>query len=1216
MTQYWALFDFDVRKEANYINLHRLEFLGHGYEKLSIYANFNSAPTNLFGYGADALTISSVRKAVDGQIVYYPSIYFNFYATLLNYRIDSPGLDDDPSFGDQVGPLVSITEHDDVDQRDETLSWFDWGWVIIEIRDDTRSIFTAGPDNVDFNALTADQISAVRLNPNNLNTALDGDDLVRLPDLANHAIVDQIEWDFNGLFNGGGGRDSIFGGDSTDRIDGGPGDDTIFGSAGNDTLVGGEGSDTFDYQVTRFDGMWRATQTLDGGANDEGRPDILKLPGSANDYTFTVSGASTAVRPMFDNLSVFPELTLNTQNIEKAVFEKAVTNKVNLVRPDADTTTSTRGTLPENAISEAAALMQEAYTESSTVAITRRWHPVSAMELGISPSENSALTNYTFKDGVFEFRGDGNLDAVALVETGLVDGKVTLSVAFKGSDNPFTDWRDWVYDLEQGQSAYYYNFSPLTVALKSYLQDSANGVQQVLVTGHSLGGAMSQHFINDLKVSGIDKAISGFTFGSIGGAPETAANAAGSLVNFFHLGDMAGLLDPQGYVRGGAQVWINNSSDHLFSPITQHLNGGYAHDVNRLIELAEDALSPFWQTRLAGSLRDGVVWTGEAPGQSKLQIAIGSDAGNTINSRSDDNYVLAGGGSDGIVLKDFHGALKAKPVVDGGEGRDYVYVIHPLAAGLGRPDAGFLSSSFRLTAKGDGGSLLELDIGGAFQKLAELYRVELVLALDRPIAVDDSQLIAQTPQGNGDAAVARFSSPLPQFQIDSSFDYADAGDGALVVFGTQNDDLLYVGTGSKTITLGQGNDTFISKVVADADPLDWSQVDGGSGDDTLLGGAGREHLIGGDGNDYISGGAGNDLLEGGAGADRLDGGRGLDTAVFSVARADATISRNPDRTFTVSSTVSSTVDGVDLLSSIERLQFTDQTVSLKVPRNDFNGDGTSDVLLQSGGTVVEWFLKDGAYQGGRTVTTTATGFDINGSGDFDGDGVSDMVLQQGGTVLTWLMNNDGSYKSGNTITTAATGFDVVGSGDFNGDGISDILLQSGGTVVNWLMGADGLYASGNTITTAATGFAVKAIGDFNGDGIDDIMLQNGGTVVNWLMNAAGQYQSGNTLTTTATGFEVKGAGDFNGDGIDDVVLQSGGTVVDWLLNDSGGYASGSTLTTTATGFNVVGTGDYNGDGTSDMLLYDGSTVVQWTLENGGYKSGSTLATGLTGFDIH
>lgn len=986
-----------------------------------------------------------------------------------------------------------------------------------------------------------------------------------------------------------------------DILEGSSENDTFVASIGNDTIRGGEGSDIFDYQVTRFDGMWRATQTLDGGTNDEGRPDILKLPGSANDYTFTVSGASTAVRPMFDNLSVFPELTLNTQNIEKAVFEKAVTNNVQLARLIS---------LPENAISEAATLMREAYSETSAAAIARGWHPVSALELGIAPSQSSPSTNYTFKDGVFEYRGSGSFDAVALVEIGLVSGKVTFSVSFKGSDEPADDWRDWLYDLTYGQSDYYSFYSPLVSAIKAYLNDSVNGVQQVFVVGHSLGGAMAQHFINDLKFSGISQAISGFTFASIGGAPDTAANAAGQLVNFFHLGDMAGFLDPQGYVRGGTEVWINNSTN--FSPIAQHLKEGYAEDVNRLIELSHDILSPFWQTQLAGSLRDGRVWTGETPGQNKLQIAIGSEVEDTILSKSDDRYVLAGGGNDKIVLGDLLGALAARPVIDGGEGRDSVSAIHPLAASLGFNATTFLSSSFKLTAKGDGGSLLELDIGGAFQKLAELYRVELVLALDRPIAVDGSQLIAQTPQGAGGAAAARFASAMPQFQIDSSFDYADAGDGALVVFGTQYDDLLYAGTGSKTITLGEGNDTFISKVVADADPLDWSQVDGGSGDDTLLGGAGREHLIGGDGNDYLSGGGGNDLLEGGVGADRLEGGRGFDTAVFSVARADATISRNPDRTFTVSSAI----DGIDLLSSIERLQFTDQTVSLKMARNDFNGDGTSDVLLQSGGTVVEWFLQDGAYQGGRTVTTTATGFDVKGSGDFDGDGVSDMVLQQGGTVLTWLMNSDGSYKSGNTITTAATGFDVVGSGDFNGDGISDILLQSGGTVVNWLMGADGLYASGNTITTAATGFAIKAIGDFNGDGIDDIMLQNGGTVVNWLMNAAGQYQSGNTLTTTATGFEVKGAGDFNGDGIDDVVLQSGGTVVDWLLNDSGGYASGSSLTTTATGFNVVGTGDYNGDGTSDMLLYDGSTVVQWTLENGGYKSGSTLATGLTGFDIH
>jgi uncharacterized protein YukJ len=81
------------------------------------------------------------------------------------------------------------------------------------------------------------------------------------------------------------------------------------------------------------------------------------------------------------------------------------------------------------------------------------------------------------------------------------------------------------------------------------------------------------------------------------------------------------------------------------------------------------------------------------------------------------------------------------------------------------------------------------------------------------------------------------------------------------------------------------------------------------------------------------------------------------------------------------------------------------------------------------------------------------------------------LLQNGGTVVDWILKN-GAYQSGNVLTTAATGFTVVGTGDYNGDGTSDVLLQNGGTVVDWIM-KNGAYQSGNVITTGAAGYSVS-----------------------------------------------------------------------------------------------------------------------------------------------
>lgn len=95
----------------------------------------------------------------------------------------------------------------------------------------------------------------------------------------------------------------------------------------------------------------------------------------------------------------------------------------------------------------------------------------------------------------------------------------------------------------------------------------------------------------------------------------------------------------------------------------------------------------------------------------------------------------------------------------------------------------------------------------------------------------------------------------------------------------------YDGTRSAIVNLTTGTATAVAAGAANA-VLNFENVTGGQGNDTLtgntlnnilLGGAGNDTLLGSDGNDILMGDAGNDRLEGGAGADLLFGGDGLDT---------------------------------------------------------------------------------------------------------------------------------------------------------------------------------------------------------------------------------------------------------------------------------------------------------------------------------------------------
>ena len=90
------------------------------------------------------------------------------------------------------------------------------------------------------------------------------------------------------------------------------------------------------------------------------------------------------------------------------------------------------------------------------------------------------------------------------------------------------------------------------------------------------------------------------------------------------------------------------------------------------------------------------------------------------------------------------------------------------------------------------------------------------------------------------------------------------------------------------VSLGRGNDRFVSADVVSPDTPAKLIVKGGPGRDvmigndppeTLIGGPGNDRLVGKGGADVLSGGPGSDRLLPGAGSDRVNGGPGTDRCV-------------------------------------------------------------------------------------------------------------------------------------------------------------------------------------------------------------------------------------------------------------------------------------------------------------------------------------------------
>jgi predicted Zn-dependent protease len=177
--------------------------------------------------------------------------------------------------------------------------------------------------------------------------------------------------------------------------------------------------------------------------------------------------------------------------------------------------------------------------------------------------------------------------------------------------------------------------------------------------------------------------------------------------------------------------------------------------------------------------------------------------------------------------------------------------------------------------------------------------------------------------------------------------------------------------------------------------------------------------------------------------------------------------------------------------------------------HDFNGDGTSDILLQnSSGWLVNWTMQNGSMSSWQSLGVQ-TGWSAKGTGDFNHDGTTDILLQNSsGWVVNWTMQN-GSMSSWQSLGVQ-TGWNVVGTGDFNHDGTTDVLLQNNsGWLVNWTM-QNGSMSSWQSLGVQ-TGWSVKGTGDFNHDGTTDVVLENGsGWVVDWMMQN-GSMSSWNSL---------------------------------------------------------------------------------------------------------
>jgi hypothetical protein len=241
----------------------------------------------------------------------------------------------------------------------------------------------------------------------------------------------------------------------------------------------------------------------------------------------------------------------------------------------------------------------------------------------------------------------------------------------------------------------------------------------------------------------------------------------------------------------------------------------------------------------------------------------------------------------------------------------------------------------------------------------------------------------------------------------------------------------------------------------------------------VYGNAGNDMLLGGAAAEIMQGGYGADILEGNGGADTLTGGGGSD-----LFRGRATDLNG---------------DTITDLSAGDKIIISDASLAgFSFSMNGYTLTYTGGTLTLSGFTGQ---LQLSAAEGGGVQLTVVDGPTVDARNDFNGDGRSDILWRiEDGIATNWLAQANGSFTENwaNAYVNVSASWQVAGIGDFNGDGRDDVLWRNNdGRVIDWLGRADGSFGSNpKANNTVSTSWEVAGVGDFNGDGRDDVLWRN------------------------------------------------------------------------------------------------------------------------------
>jgi Ca2+-binding RTX toxin-like protein len=277
-------------------------------------------------------------------------------------------------------------------------------------------------------------------------------------------------------------------------------------------------------------------------------------------------------------------------------------------------------------------------------------------------SASGSSVKWTFDQGVYKATVPGKFAALfddrAVANVYLrteSNGDKTLAIAFRGTDGFSVDkvlgWGPQMKD------AYYPLYKPFIDAVKKYA--ATHGVDNVLVTGHSLGAAMTQYAMQDLADTATTKYIAA-AFGSPG-AVNSGNTPEDRMLEFAYTQDIFTKLKDAPFVSFDHQGQRINMPLDSTATKSDNITSRYEHNMNLYLKAVQNFAG-------LGSETPQFMTADSFDGNSQLRIYAGTTLADDLRGESGRSETLLGGnGNDRLK------GLSGNDRLLGGNGNDRLY---------------------------------------------------------------------------------------------------------------------------------------------------------------------------------------------------------------------------------------------------------------------------------------------------------------------------------------------------------------------------------------------------------------------------------------------------------------------------------------------------------------------------------------------------------------